>query len=345
MGGQQKVLDPKKLRLSGSAIIGTQVLNVMPKDNQNKSSSPSIPKLVMSVTPVTCKDNTDIHILLVLPAIGEPHFLHKVDILKHNLRIILETASSNMVFHLDISCYKLNNISQPIVIKGESQDGNNIEAMKEYTPKSLIRKAVEDVLTNVGSLALSVKNVKIRQEKGILGQFLYKYIKPTENFDYIFMFLDDIKLTDSFKFDLLYDVYYLSDLNIISPALTTDSPNNYEYMLQIQQSEYDPSSIRKIRETSILEFYCYFMSMKTYRKYYETFLTENTRWMWGIDLALTTVGFRVGIYDYLTVQHFYQTINYKEQYGKHVAAPLDEKKQLNHKFEMKKYELIDTILI
>ena len=57
------------------------------------------------------------------------------------------------------------------------------------------------------------------------------------------MFLDDTKLTDSFKFDLLYDVYYLSDLNIISPALTTDNPNNYEYMLQIQQSEYDPSSL------------------------------------------------------------------------------------------------------
>jgi hypothetical protein len=300
------------------------------------TTSPSYPTVTVQ---------EEINVLLVLPAIGEPNFSEKLGFLKHNVRMILSTAPTKANFYMDVSCYKLTNLQQPILPDVEA---NMPGKFKEINPRVMIRQTIQEAIQDLPNKERLInKNIKVRQERGVVGQFLYHHVKPWNysHCDYVFMFLDDIKLSDDFKFDLLLEVHYLSGLDILSPALTLDSAHSYDYMLENHNKGHDAYGIRKVRQTSILEFFCYFMSFEAYNKYYNTFLNENSRWLWGVDLALTSVGLTVGIYDYLTMRHYYQTTNHKEQYGKHVPLPKEEKKLMAEKFGLQEYKLLNTITI
>jgi len=258
-------------------------------------------------------------VLIVVPAIGDTNFMEKLRFLENNIRLLICTAPSHINFCIHITCYKLG-----------------------QEPVELIKETILRAVDNNDRFL--EKDIFIKNEKGYLGEFLYKYVR-LENFvdiDYVFLILDDVRLTINFKFDLLLEVYLLSGLDIISPALTHDSPYNYSYMLQ-DKANCDKIDI--VRQISTLEFYSYLMSYKAYEKYYNTFLSKNTRWMWGIDLSFYHMNFKVGIYDYLTIQHYYQTLDYKESYGDKIPKPLEEKKNLGKKFVFSDYFLIQTIEI
>lgn len=293
--------------------------------------------------------DTPLNILLVLPSIGDHNFLEKLSILKHNIKIILSTAPSRTIFQLQIFCYKLSDVQLPIKIdSGDPTD--QIQAVQLISSGDVIRDTIQEAMEDLPARLLPLKNIKIKVLRGYLGQFLFQYVKPiniSSELDYVFLFLDDIKLSENFKLDLYLEVYDRSGLDILSPALTINSPYSYQYMLQNCENTMDSvcDKIRKVRQTSILEFYSYLMTYSVYKKYHETFLTENSKWMWGIDLAFTGQNFKVGIYDYMTMQHYYKTLDHKEHYGKHVPLPLHEKKLLNTKFEFSNYELLDQINI
>jgi hypothetical protein len=286
-----------------------------------------------------------INILLVLPAIGDDNFNQKLSFLSNNIRVILSTAPSNAEFEMFVTCYKLTNVEMPITILLGDPPIKTL-AVHEVNPVHLIRRTILDAISDLPNKnVLNPENIKIKQTKGYLGQFLFNFVKPInyDKIDFVYLFLDDIRLTENFKFDLLYEVYLLSGLDIVSPSLTHDSVYSYEYMLQGYGLTLGQGPVNLVRQTSILEFYAYFMNFKAYQRYYDTFLTKETKWMWGIDLSFTNAGFKVGIYDYLTMQHYYQTTNHKEVYGRKVPNPLEEKKHLNNRFVFSDYSLIKII--
>lgn len=156
------------------------------------------------------------------------------------------------------------------------------------------------------------EGVKVIKEKGIIGQYIFKYLNPKEltDYDYIILMLDDILLSDSFNIDYLIKVYQENDLNIISPSLTKDSKFSYEFM--VENYEYKDS----LRIVNFCEYFFYLMDIKSYNRYWNLF-DDKTYWLWGIDLCLDKKGFRMGILNDYNIKHFYIS----ESYNKNLPNP------------------------
>lgn len=165
-------------------------------------------------------------------------------------------------------------------------------------------------------------DIKVIKERGVIGQYIFKYLNPKElvDYDYIILMLDDILLSDNFNIDYLIKLYKENDLNIISPCLTKDSRYSHRFMLE--NDDYDG-----LRIVNFCEYFFYLMDIKSYEKYYGLF-DDKTSWLWGLDLCLHKQGFKMGIFNDFKVKHFYIS----ENYGEDLPNPLMEMYRNERKF-------------
>jgi len=145
-----------------------------------------------------------------------------------------------------------------------------------------------------------ISNLTIIYERGIVGQFLYRHIKPDSlssgKYSHVMIVLDDIEVFDDFDVDIYINA--ANDCDIISPCLTNDSKYSHIYMLQSNNSG--------IMAVPNVELLMYVMKTESYVKYYNTFLNKFTSWMWYIDIALSKKRFTCLVNYSNAVKHHYR---------------------------------------
>jgi 3,5-epimerase/4-reductase len=141
---------------------------------------------------------------------------------------------------------------------------------------------------------------------GILGEFIYNYIKPTlvEKYDYIILMLDDIILQDNFNLKESLIILNLYNLDLISPSLTVDSVHTHRETL-VDLHNTNNSKIGRI--CNFVEFFLYIMPANSYHKYFK-FFHENTKWMWGIDYCMDCL-MKMCILDNMNMKHCLSSYN------------------------------------
>jgi hypothetical protein len=151
---------------------------------------------------------------------------------------------------------------------------------------------------NYGDISCGVPDVTEIFQRGYVGQFLFRYVKPqlVTAYDNIIVLLDDIELDESFHTDEMITNLTTHSLDILSPALTPTSKFSHKTMLQ------QTSNPGFIRETTFVEFFCYVMTPSSYAKWH-AMMDERSAWLWGIDVGLYNNGFKLGIYDGVTIHH------------------------------------------
>ena len=141
---------------------------------------------------------------------------------------------------------------------------------------------------------------------GILGEFIYNYVKPSlvENYDYIILMLDDIILQDNFNLKDALNILNLHNLDLISPSLTLDSIHTHRESLV----DLNNTSNNKIgRICNFVEFFFYIIPSKSYNNYYSLFY-KDTKWMWGIDYCMDHL-MKMCILDNMNMKHYLSSYN------------------------------------
>jgi hypothetical protein len=209
-----------------------------------------------------------------LTGFGEPNIEIKKEILLKNLQVIKGWKEK---YEIDLYIYL-------------------------YTPSYL------DELNKL-ELTKYVSNVYITAKPGIVGEFIYREVsKHYQNYDYIFMFLDDIEFPKDLSLEMMMIVYNKEQLDILGLPLTIDSPANHAFMYQ------NIDMIREgytYRETNFIEYFVYFISSIKFPKYL-AFYNKDTRWCWGIDLALYNNGIKLGMLDSYPLKHYFKACSYSK---------------------------------
>jgi hypothetical protein len=166
------------------------------------------------------------------------------------------------------------------------------------------------------------------KKKGIIGEYLYKDITPDliKGYDYVMILLDDIELTEGYNIDNMIFMLEQLSLDIISPSLTQDSKYTWEFMLE--NNDYN----NKLRIVNFCECFCYLMTQESYIKYY-SLLDEKTYWLWGIDMILYNMGFKIGIYNEYKIIHHFKS----ESYHPYLPNPFNEMEEKYRKYPKIKY--------
>jgi hypothetical protein len=179
--------------------------------------------------------------------------------------------------------------------------------------------------------------IPVIKEKGIIGEYLYKYITPSlvKDYNYILVLLDDIELVEGYNIDNMIFMLEELSLDIISPSLTSNSKYTWEFMLENNNYK------NKLRIVNFCECFCYLMSQESYIKYY-SLLDKETYWLWGIDMVLYNMGFKMGIYNEYKINHHFKS----ESYYPHLPNPFEEMEKKYKKFpKIYSYENLDFIEI
>jgi hypothetical protein len=206
---------------------------------------------------------------VVIPAIGEPHFDDKLELLRNNVRALTRCSNSIVV---SIHCFL-------------------------YTASATALQRLLGVLTD----AVPPERIVLHMEPGYLGCFIYRYIQPAsmqQRFDYIMFMLDDIELPADFDVAEWIACYTRYELDVLSPSVAAGSPSQ-----DIMKKRVDVDAA-EMRDVDFCEFFCYLMTPAAYATYY-TLLDENTRTLWGVDLLMHARGLRMGIHNNVEMVHRY----------------------------------------
>lgn len=152
-------------------------------------------------------------------------------------------------------------------------------------------------------------NVQIIRDKQVVGQYIQKYLVPytkSTAYTYILCILDDIELQDNIDWAKIIYYQQCFQFDILSPSMTQDSKYQFVYMLQDKQLV-QPA----IKITSALEYFCYFMTPRSYAKYYPHVNGNRNPWMWGLDMLLyKQIGLKLGIINHMQMKHWFKNESY-----------------------------------
>ena len=203
-------------------------------------------------------------ILCLVPGFGEPYMDRKITIFKENYNKITQ---QQIGIQYIICCY------QP-----------NIDLIK-----------INEIFNK--------KDISIIYEKGIVVDFLVKYLNPEKinsNFDRVLILFDDIEILNV-NFLVLDNLLINHKLDIISPSLSNNSVYSHTYMLTTGKDT--------LRLVTHLELFFYYMTVSSFSKYYE-YLDIKNKWAWGIDLIIGKK-LLLGLVDSMTMRHHIIKSSYK----------------------------------
>ncbi len=219
--------------------------------------------------------HTNKNILIIIPGFGEPFFDLKVKILEKNIEILSKYTHNNTLTHIRILIF-------------------------------LYSREKFNYITNY--LKNSPIHVTIIPKQGIIGEFIHKHIdnKLVSPFEYILFILDDIELNVNFDLGEIIKIYTSFNIDILGFPLTHDSPTPHEFMKV--KNEYIKENTHLLR-VNFIEFFCYFMNISNFLKYKKIF-TDFTYWLWGLDLILHPIGFKIYRLEHLPIRHYLKNTNY-----------------------------------
>lgn len=226
--------------------------------------------------------DTNTRIGFFLIGFGCPNLGVKLDILAHNLQVLKSQRLKERVGVVDlyIYCYTPRDAKEAL----------------EQPPMALL-------------MAETMSNVFIVEKKGIVGEFIHHEVsKEHAKYDYVVLFLDDIQLPLNFDMGRMLSVYNREQLDILALPLTSDSPYNYKFMLQREDLRREGYTYR---QTNFAELFFYVLSAANFGRKYLPFITKDTKWCWGIDLALHNYGLKMGLMECFAVKHYFKGVSYK----------------------------------
>ena len=219
-----------------------------------------------------------VSLYLVIPAIGEPFFDKKLDILRKNLTSL--TRSPFVCVSVECFLYTCSPVLHNQLL-------------------SLLRAFVP------------AERVRVRTGAGYLGGFIYKYIKPLTVLnvvDYMMFLLDDIQLPPDFNVHAWIQCYVKYNLDVLSPGVKAGCASQDIMKKQeddaAQEVAQEAVELSPIRDVNFCEFFCYLMTPQVYARYY-TLLDENTRTMWGVDLLMHSLGLRMAVHNHVEMEHMF----------------------------------------
>lgn len=138
-------------------------------------------------------------------------------------------------------------------------------------------------------------------EKGILCQFLKKYLPPDfcRKYDYVFPWVDDIDI-GTFSYERFLDIFERNRLELAQPALSRWS--TYSQPLTLARGR--PVG----RLTDFVDFMVAVYTGEAWARYWSILEADRNPWGWGYHHFLGSVcGIRrMGIVDCETVTHLYK---------------------------------------
>lgn len=227
-------------------------------------------------------------LLLVIPGFGDPQIELKRKWLIHNINKISTTFTGT----IDIKIFNYGTVK------------SNVE---ELYPQIHIEECME---------------------KGYIGQFIYKYIKPelVDTYDYIIMLLDDIELHNDFNLDFIIKQQKYYNFDIISPSLIYGSAWSHWCMMQNASPDSPSKILNVIRDVNFIELFCYIMTPLSYKKWY-SLLDDTVAWLWGIDTAIGCHGFKCALLDNIPMKHHIKG----SAYNSSAPNPYDEYGRNRHR--------------
>ncbi len=218
-------------------------------------------------------------LLIVLPSIGNPNLEDKLKFFNYNINIIKKNINPD--------------------------NSNNIIDLYLFNYSDI------EINLNIENININIKN-----EKGILGEFIYKYIKPelVNNYDYVFFLFDDVTLPNNFDLNIMINNFNNYNFDLLSPILDIKSKYSHKFMLE--NVKYN----NKILITDFVEFFCYLMNSKSYNKFF-SLLNDQSKWLWGVDYMYYKMAkMKCGIInDYKIIHHYKQ-----KSYNSNLPCPLIE---------------------
>ena len=180
---------------------------------------------------------------------------------------------------------------------------------------------------------LGVPIVIVRKE-GRIGDYIYQYLSNelTNHFDTIMIMLDDVELMDKIHLEDIIRIQEGFQIDVLSPSIHHSSPSGcHRFMLR----DYSSGGIRW---TNFAELFLYVFSRSGFQKYYALF-TEETRFMWGIDIAMqTSAQMTIAIMDEWSVRHHfsntYQNPDVLREVKKELAYTQNRLKNNDFKFQI-----------
>ena len=200
-----------------------------------------------------------------------------------------------------------------IIVPGFGGNKNEIELKRKliWENLKLIRKTykgeIDVEVFCYSDVSLGVKidcvNIKETLEKGVIGQFIYKYIKHeiVNNYNNVIVMLDDIQLDNNTNLSELIHIQKKYNVDIISPSLTCDSQYTYRFMLK--------DSHNMIRDVNFIELFFNLFTKNSFIKWLNL-LDGNTSWLWGIDKSLYFNNFKMFIIDTIPIKHYLKGNSY-----------------------------------
>lgn len=204
------------------------------------------------------------NILVAICGLGDPDGSKKINGCLNNIHLIKNTAPANSKIDFKIFCY----------------DDLNLDKFSH------------------------IENCQIIKEEGIVGQFIYRHLRPDDLSSYsrLILLMDDIKLSDNFNLASLIKVQDKYFFDIISPSATSNSVLSRDFMKQRLDSRFK----NKVLCVTFVEFFLYMFNLKNTDAYlaWHSMFSENTRWMWGIDLVLNPIlKLQLGLVNDMTFDH------------------------------------------
>jgi hypothetical protein len=215
-------------------------------------------------------------LLVVIPGFGPPHTSIKLDILTSNLNLLNAASATGVFTSVDVRifCYS-----------DDAQVKRKLAAIQ--IPPHV--------------------NTDIIYIKGIVGEFLYKHVKPDhDGYDYVMLLLDDIRLQEDVCFRRMLKLMDDFRLDIVSPTLTESSKILFPYMVTQRPTRFE------LKIVPACEMFCYFMTRDAYKRYH-AYLTPENPWLWGMDLLVgNKFGLRVGLLNAMRMHHYFQRTCYDQ---------------------------------
>lgn len=211
----------------------------------------------------------------IVPGYGSPHSDVKELVLRNNLRVIEQYPWESW---------------EMVVCKYSSEESDPMPP---------------DILQN--------PNVRLVEERGIVGQFLIKHAKPDilkeRGYTHVLMVLDDVEMVmASWSWDSIFQWFDDMRADILAPSLCKGDPCAFPHMNTTPEAR-DVT----LKMVPVCEFFCYIMPLESYKRYYP-FLDNNNPWMWGMDLCLKKhMNLNVFLMNHVIARHYIKGASYADQ--------------------------------
>lgn len=182
----------------------------------------------------------------------------------------------------------------------------NLGIIAKQPIKADVRVYCYDNFDGSGLPGLPNGTVEFIHEKGIVFQYIYRYITPAfleaGGYYFVHFLMDDCTLHPDYDLADTLQIYLDTGVDILQHSLARAEQSSHGGVMV--------GSTMPGTYTSFIEFFTYVMSRENYGKYYGL-LNEKSCWGWGLDLILSRLGFKLYLLNRYPISHHIQNSSYR----------------------------------